>query len=122
MKVLMFQPWKAALVESGASRQTIRPTRKRPINVGDELSLRTWRGKPYQSKQHILGKSNCSETFPIKITGSIVEPVLISYGHAFSDSSALGIAEMDGFPGLGAMMLWFDRMYGLPFYGTVIRW
>jgi hypothetical protein len=51
MKVLMFQPRFAPLVEAGTKTQTIRPVRRRPIVVGDELSLRAWTGLPYRSPQ-----------------------------------------------------------------------
>lgn len=44
MKVYLFKLRFALLVEAGTKRQTIRPKRKHPTKVGDELSLRTWAG------------------------------------------------------------------------------
>ena len=49
--VLMCQAQFAPMVESGDKRRTIRPRRKRPVKMGDHVSLRQWTGKPYRSKQ-----------------------------------------------------------------------
>lgn len=54
MRVLMFKEQFAEAVKSGTKLQTIRPPRKRPINVNDVLSLRKWTGRPYASKQQCL--------------------------------------------------------------------
>lgn len=39
--------FKEQAVRYGACTQTIRPERKRPIQVGDHLLLHGWGGKPY---------------------------------------------------------------------------
>lgn len=54
MTVLLFEPRFWESVATGHKVHSIRPKRKRPINVGDALSLRGWEGKPYRSKQRVL--------------------------------------------------------------------
>lgn len=65
--VVLFQRRFAPLVESGAKLQTIRLPRKRTIHAGDTLSLRTWTGAPYRSKQRPLRTATCTAVRPIVI-------------------------------------------------------
>src|SRR4051812_24376838 len=95
MIVLMFQPRFAPLVESGKKRQTIRPTRKRPIKTGDRLSLRTWTGKPYRSKQQYLLTSVVTRTQRIEIW---TEGGIIAIdGQRLDFDRMLNMAQADGF-------------------------
>lgn len=66
--VIMFQPWLARKVEDGSKLTTIRGNRKRPIKVGDTLSLREWTGKPYRSKIRVIRTVICSKVERIEMT------------------------------------------------------
>ena len=59
MRILMFQPRFHDAVAAGEKTQTIRPPRKRPIRVGDSLSLRAWTGAAYRSPQCELRRATC---------------------------------------------------------------
>lgn len=107
MAVIMFQPQFHDAVQSGAKTQTIRPPRKRPIRVGDPLSLRAWTGAPYRSKQRILEFGICSAVDQITI------------GDDFSDDAD---ALRDGFESAREMRDWIAEAYGLPFVGVRISW
>lgn len=110
----MFQPRFAELVERGEKLQTVRPTPKRMPEAGDRISLRTWTGKPYRSKQRILGEgmivlvATCSIGSNMIICSRIVDPV--------------EFARADGFATWLDMREWFKDRYGLPFTGILIRW
>ena len=117
MKVLLFQPRFAALVAAGTKRQTIRPMRKRPIRVGDELSLRRWSGAAYRSRQILLRNATCTGVFGIHVRRDNVfldagkPPLLLEE-----------FARQDGFKFFAEMAEWFKRIHGLPFSGVLIAW
>ena len=64
MPSISFESWKALMVESGASRQTIRPERKRPIKAGDRLIFFT--GQRTKACRR-LGEATCEGVQAIKI-------------------------------------------------------
>lgn len=70
--VRLFQPRFAALVESGAKCQTVRPVPKRMPRPGDTLSLRCWVGAPYRSKQRVLREAVVERVLPISIHDYVV--------------------------------------------------
>ena len=107
MPTLIFQPQFCSAVQSGAKTQTIRPPRKRPIRVGDPLSLRAWSGKPYRSKQSILAFGVCSAVEEITINDD------------FADEAE---ARRDGFKTAAEMRDWFAETHGLPFRGVRVSW
>lgn len=119
MPVLMFQPWKARKVESGESRQTVRPERKNPILPGDDLSLREWTGKPYRSKQKVLREEICHSTRPVEID---VGAALYIGGNLCSEAMRNLFAREDGFDDYNAMLAWFEKNHSLPFTGVCIKW
>jgi hypothetical protein len=117
--VRMFMPQFAPLVESGVKPHTVRKTPKRMPQPGDLISLRTWTGKPYRSKQRVLRESVITK----------VEPVTFLRLHrvAFGDGilnceDELAFAKADGFESPAAMFKWFEDTHGLPFSGIVIHW
>lgn len=61
MKIIkLFQPRFAPMVKDGTKLNTIRPLPKRERDmpqVGWDISLREWSGKPYRSKQRVLKES-----------------------------------------------------------------
>lgn len=119
MPTLMFQHQFADAVASGAKRQTIRPPRKRPIKVGDAISLRKWEGAAYRSRQVELAKGTCSEVAEIEIA-----PGYIKINGEFLGSAGkyAPFAWADGFSGITEMVKWFEETHGLPFRGVLIKW
>lgn len=116
--VYLFKPQFAPLVESGAKLQTVRPTRKRMPKPGDRISLRMWTGKPYRSKQRVLGEAEIVEVSPVRIT----ETDLWLAGVRQTGNQNWTFALADGFPGIREMRNWFADNHGLPFGGIVIKW
>jgi hypothetical protein len=122
--VILFQPRFAPLVEAGAKLQTIRPLRKRPVQSGDVLDLRTWTGAPYRSPQRKLREVVCTRTAQIEID-SLRGLVWIGEGfesELLTRRQADRFAQRDGFKGRGEMADWFEAMHGLPFAGVLIEW
>lgn len=107
MRVLMFKEQFAEAVKSGTKLQTIRPPRKRPINVNDVLSLRKWTGRPYASKQQCLAVGACVGVERVQLTPKTITDEL---------------AVADGFANRDEMIAWFEQTHGLPFEGVLIRW
>ena len=132
MKVFLFQPQFHQLILSGQKRQTIRATRKRPVRVGDELSLRYWTGKPYRSPQAILKEGvRCTRTGIVElIPRSSADGMFIS---CFLNGDRLtaevgrhgewdNLAIADGFKNAAEMLEWFKQNHGLPFKGDLVCW
>lgn len=116
--VRLFNPRFAPLVESGAKTQTVRPTPKRMPKPGDTISLRTWIGKPYRSKQRVLREATVErvreiliDDYVLRIDGSIL--------HHLEEEE---FARADGFLNVVEMTDWFRNTHGLPFEGVVILW
>ena len=129
--VRMFKPRFASLVKSGEKMQTIRPLPKRIPRRGDTLSLRTWSGKPYRSKQLILCKTKVKEikVCCIQEDGIYMQPpegcVLAVVGAAviaLKDSDADRFARADGFSDWNEMRDWCKAEHGLPFDGIILYW
>jgi len=118
MKVLMFQPRFAPLVESGTKTQTIRPVRRRPIVAGDDLSLRAWTGLPYRSPQRVLREARCVAVRPVTIDRLTIE----LGGFRLAPDLMRAFALADGFADLGDLVAWFGAIHGLPFSGVMIAW
>lgn len=119
MRVLLFQPRFARLVESGKKRCTIRA--KARCTYGDELSLREWTGKPYRSKQRELRPTaRCKYVSPITIEAATDDGLTIRVSGL--PVSADEVALADGFASARAMRRWFADTHGLPFRGELIEW
>lgn len=117
MTVLMFQPRFAEPIQSGRKCQTIRPARKRPIRIGEALSLRRWQGRAYWSPQVELASVRCSALFEIEVG---LDGVLIA-GSEVSDLDEFALG--DGFQSWVEMKSYFlSGSYGLPFSGVLIQW
>lgn len=117
--VRTFEPQFAPLVEQGLKLCTIRQKPKRMIRPGDALSLRTWTGRPYGSKQRVLRETVCERCVPV---------VVISKSHIRVDGVMLncvareGLAQADGFEDSAAMFAFFEKKYELPLVGVLITW
>ncbi len=125
--VRMFKPKFAALVESGAKTQTVRPTPKRMPRAGDTISLREWEGKPYRSKQRVLREAVITRVAALYLHYSEIDGMCwweIEIGNRRLDSlEAIDFAAADGFSGgVQEMARWFQETHGLPFKGIVIYW
>ncbi len=116
MPALNFQPHFAELVESGKKCQTIRPPRKRPIKVGDTLYLYTGMRTKACRK---LGEVEVESVAQIQIRNE--RDVWVNSKQLDVDQR-LSLAAKDGFDWFSEMADWFDRRYGLPFNGALIRW
>lgn len=116
MSVIMFQSRFASKVKDGSKPHTIRLPRKRPIKVGEKLSLREWIGKPYRSKQRVLREAICRSVaeFHISETGA---SHMIGAPFNFEE-----LARNDGFRSYNEMIEWFKSTHGLPFDGVLIGW
>jgi hypothetical protein len=119
MIVRMFKPQFAPLVESGAKKQTVRPTPKRMPKIGEQFSGREWLGKPYRSKQRELvsGVIVAVETIKIGLAGHTTLA-----GVELREKERDNFAVCDGFSFGSEMVLWFLHQHGLPFEGIVIYW
>ncbi len=119
MKVLLFERrfWEA--VVCGHKVHSIRPTRKRPINVGDKLSLRGWEGVAYRSPQRILTEETCIAIREIWIGHDHI----VLHGHEqFWDEDLDAFARSDGFANWEDMRAFRHFHYKLPFSGELIQW
>lgn len=121
MTVIMFQPRFAELVKSGEKMQTIRRMRKRPVKVGDSLSLRKWAGTPRRSGHVTLRERICKSVDTIYLQPAGRCQVLRN-GIGLSERQGEVLALRDGFESVAEMLDWFDKTHGLPFEGVLITW
>ncbi len=110
--VRMFKPQFAPKVESCEKLQTVRPTPKRMPRPGDQISLRAWTGKPYRSKQRVLGEAVVKK----------VEAFDLDAMRLWKECDREAFAHADGFCDWPEMLSWFIREHGYPFTGIVIYW
>lgn len=125
MSVIMFQDRFAEKVRDGSKPHTIRRLRKRPIKVGERLSLRRWTGKAYRSKQEVLRDCECESVVPITIEYSENGRVGFRLGRDGWRLDAKEISTLaidDGFDSAASMVQWFIDTHGLPFHGVIIEW
>lgn len=122
MTVKMFKPRFAPLVESGVKRQTVRPIPKRKPTTGEPISLRTWTGLPYRSKQRILRESIVTEVETISLHDTGRELLVYVNNSELHPEQINAFAVADGFKDGIEMFNWFEANHGLPFDGIVIKW
>lgn len=116
--VRMFKPQFAPLVLSGVKCQTVRPTPRRMPKVGDRISLREWKGKPYRSKQRLLRDAEITSVETVEIH----HDRFVIAGKEPTPVGEWEFAKADGFNTPKDMLEWFAFEHGLPFKGIVIRW
>ena len=124
MKVILFERRFWELVATGAKVHTIRRPRKRPINVGDALSLRGWEGKPYRSKQRTLTEETCIAIRDVWID---CEGIIIGNdnGRWYYDRDRElldAFAVSDGFATFAELLSFTHFNRHLPFTGELIQW
>lgn len=123
--VRMFKAQFAALVESGAKCQTVRPTPKRMPKPGDRISLRCWTGRPYLSKQRVLREAVITEVTPIELCFLRCRLLIWIRGERskyLKTPEIEAFAKSDGFQDAAEMAHWFQTEHGLPFSGVLIKW
>jgi len=116
--VRMFKPQFAALVKSGAKRQTVRPVPARMPKAGDILDARMWSGRPYGSPQEKLVEGLIYRVGQLYVCESGLE----LDGVWLDIASGNRFARADGFESEAEMVCWFREQHGLPFSGIVIFW
>ena len=125
MIVKMFKRRFAPLVESGDKGQTVRPEPKRMPKVGESISLREWRGRPYRSKQRILGEGIITGVRKISICENLFWMEFGDQGRGVTVTDRYGLdhfAKDDGFNDWSDLVAWFQGEHGLPFAGIIIFW
>lgn len=124
MKVILFERrfWEA--VATGAKVHTIRRPRKRPINVGDQLSLRGWEGKAYRSPQRILTEETCIGIRDIWIDVDGIEIDGERIFNRYEPHAGLldQFAQTDGFATWEELLSFTHFCRRLPFAGEMIQW
>lgn len=139
MRVLTFQPQFHALIRSGQKTSTIRD--KARCKPGDELSLRRWQSRPYNTKQELLIPNQvCTAVTPVRMEisnrgnfkfyiipeeeGEPIEILLVCGNDV--NGTARDIARREGFPSWEAMRDWFISAkkirLGNPYRGAQIEW
>jgi hypothetical protein len=122
MAALMFQDRFVPLIRAGRKCHTIRRERKRPLRLGNRLSLRRWKGKPYRSKQETIGEAVVTEVASIAIDWPSAHPEIEVDGVRLSERERERLARLDGFESAAVMGRWHRAVNGLPFVGVLIRW
>jgi len=117
MPVLNFKKQFAPMVESGKKRQTIRAYRKDGGNPkkGDKLYLYTGlRTKGCRKLKEVV----CKATLGVIID----EETMYLESFSLSKSAKKTVAILDGFKNYDEFQSFFEKIYGLPFYGLLITW
>lgn len=115
MAGISFSVFKDKILD-GSKRQTIRGIRKHPIKEGETLYL--WWKQQSAAQCEKLGEAKCIKIAPIKLTkdGVFSPDISIRYYHIDL------FAQDDGFNDYVEMAEYFDKHYGLPFEGVLIKW
>jgi hypothetical protein len=130
MKILMFEDQLIEPILQGCKVQTVRPPRKRPVAVGDALSLRVWMGHPYLSPHRALLETHCTSVVDVMLDdGGLVLDYTKKFGSRFGSRQSVEATERfavrDGFGQFAEMREFFRKMHGLnnwPFKGVAIGW
>lgn len=127
MSSLTFNEEFAGAVESGAKTQTIRRVRETPIKVGDTLQLYT--GHHVLPCRQQIGVGVVREISAVRLSADGVDAYVTPLWQLMrmppeqsEDVTEGEFAKADGFKDWPEMRDWFERQYGLPFEGVLIRW
>jgi len=115
MPALNFNERFAKDIQSGQKAMTIRKVRKRPILHGDRLFL--WTGQRTKHARK-LAETTCTAVRDIEINEHDVRV----NARRLTLADVETIARDDGFTSIADFVEWFDKRYGLPFKGVLIRW
>lgn len=114
MPALNFKSDFVDAIQNGTKQQTIRQVRSRPIQMGDPLYLYTGMRTAQCEK---IGNAVCESVQAIEIT----DHTMRLDGIEMTTFQQMDMSRADGFRSDTDMRLFFQRMYGLPFAGVVIR-
>lgn len=121
MPLLNFTPQFVGPIRARTKQQTIRASRKNPIEAGDRLFL--YCGLRQPGAYRILPEPvTCTRVEPISIgaAGHLIPGIVILGGNPLSDDEREALAVADGFSGWPEMRDFFqDR---LPFAGQIVYW
>lgn len=120
--VILFEPRFWGPIERGEKVHTIRPPRKRRIDVGDGLSLRGWTDKPYRSPQREIMQATCVAIREIWIGGYVVITSGDEKFRLLSEWELDQFARTDGFESWRDMQTFAHWAGQLPFFGEFIQW
>lgn len=102
-------------VEKGHKRQTIRPKRKRPTKPGDLLYLYTG-----------MRTKTCRKLrtdFCLSVTPIVIYPHHVKLNETFVEMGSVeNLAQSDGFETSTEFFRFFEKQYGFPFEGELIKW
>lgn len=102
-------------VEIGVKHQTIRLNRKYPTKKGDKLSLYTG----MRTKRcRLLKRAECTSVVPVEIHDTYVTVD----GERLHRDDIKALALADGFLSSAMFVSFFEKQYGLPFKGVLIKW
>jgi hypothetical protein len=109
--IFMVKPQWEEKIRRGHKTSTIRPLRKRKPVEGDIAEFRVWTGKPYRSKQRIIGEAVISLVDEIEMSEDGVEPLdeNLKIRVGYIDDT---VAAHDGFLNYAALWQWFRQEYG----------
>lgn len=120
MALLNFKKRFAKDVEQGIKRQTIRASRKFPIEAGETLFLyESIRTKSARRLGTVLCKSATVITIDLDIDNH-VEIILGGTPLVYEEKEDLAIK--DGFNNLNELFFFIRDTHGLPFEGQLIKW
>ncbi len=116
MVAFNFSPEFAAKVTSGEKRQTIR--QKKRGQVGDRVQLYT--GQRTKKCRKLVDPDPILEL----INYVAIRPGYLTLGNtALHPGNADDFARADGFKDYAAMVAWFEKKYGSPYFvGFIHRW
>lgn len=118
------------LILAGTKLHTIRALRTRPINCGDILDLRCWKGLPYRSKQEPLIERECAGNVRISVDSNrrtvyLMDPGAWYYPRAprfVEGNELLGLVRRDGFQATHAFFEFFRFVHAGRLDGQLIEW
>ena len=129
----MFKREFVECVGDGRKTTTIRPRPKRPQDMpsaGDVIDCRMWSGKPYRSKQELIGEWQIVDVRPVTVwhggilmgdpaPAGTMQPVKVQ---GLPLQALNRMAVKDGFADWPSMLSWFMGHHWLPFDGILIEW
>lgn len=122
--VIGFKSYFTDRLLSGKKTTTIRPERKRPIKVGDTVSIVTGlRTKNYKKlfEARVIATPAIA-IHPDEVFLCALTPEGMTAKILKSEKELRELAVIDGFIDFDQMLNFFDKHYGLPFEGVLIEW
>lgn len=124
MKVLLFVPRFAPPIRAGTKRGTLRtPNARSPFRAGETISLRTWSGKPYRSRQQeIVPPVVCSCVSDVALGFRGRQPEIYVGNRRLSPAEAEAFVRADGFECAEDFHAYWHAKGVLTWRGNLIEW